>query len=85
MKRTFAVALTGAALVLTGCGGGSDSSNTSSTNTSAGSQTSSGSASDSSAAPTAAETLGTKDAKRDKELAPKSEVARRLLDWLNDG
>lgn len=65
MKRTFAVALTGAALVLTGCGGGSDSSNTSSTNTSAGSQTSSGSASDSSAAPTAAETLGTKDAKRD--------------------
>ena len=26
-----------------------------------------------------------KEAKRDKELAPKFEVAKRLVDWLNDG
>lgn len=68
MKRTFAVALTGAALVLSGCGGGSDSSN-SSTSTAGGSQTTSSSAAGGSdtgsAQPSAAQTLGTKDAKRD--------------------
>ena len=26
-----------------------------------------------------------KESKRDKELAPKFEVAKRLVDWLNDG
>ena len=42
MKRTFAVALTGAALVLSGCGGGSDSSNSSSTGAGSGSGSGSG-------------------------------------------
>lgn len=70
MKRTFAVALTGAALVMSGCGGGSDSSNSSSTaagstsTTSAAGDTTSAAGSSSGAAPA---TLGTKDtdAKRD--------------------
>lgn len=62
MKRTFAVALTGAALVLTGCGGGSGSSNSSTTSTTS---SGSGSATTSGDSAAAATTLSTKDPKRD--------------------
>lgn len=68
MKRTFVVALTGAALVLSGCGGGSGSSNSSSTSTGSGSATgsASGSASGSeSGSAAAAPTLNSDKPSRD--------------------